>query len=296
MPVPDRGRTARARAEMSYVAVCASHNEEEFIAHSLRSVLSQTVPPKIVILSDDGSTDRTRLIAKKLGVTVVSEKRTRHKLRGINQVLALRAGIFMATELVSDWGYLLKFDADTIIPENYVEHLLKRMEKYPVLGICAGKPEKEGVRLARASDAAKVYRRDCWDAIGGLDIWIAFDSHAILKASQRGWATMTIPSITFRELRPSGKYSLTRCVLTGFERASFGVPLYHTILASIKNIKWGYPPILGSIATILAHIISPWPQDPSLDHEWIRSYAINEIRFFIGKLKGNAVRARRSKE
>lgn len=268
---------------MSYVAVCASHNEEEFIAHSLKSVLGQTVPPEIVILSDDGSTDRTRLITKKLGVTVLSEKRVRHKQGGINQVLALNAGISRATELVSDWGFLLKFDADTVIPDNYVEHIMEEMERYPCLGICAGKPEKEGVRLARASDAAKVYRRECWDDIGGLDIWIAFDSHASLKASQRGWVTRTIPSTTLRELRPSGKYGLTRCVLTGFERAAFGLPLYHTVLASIKNIKWG-PPILGSIATILAHIISPWPQDTKLDRDWIRRYALNEIKFFMGEL------------
>jgi len=269
---------------MSYVAVCASHNEEEFIAHSLRAVLGQTAPPEIVILSDDESTDRTRLIARKLGVTVLSVKRIRYKLRGINQVLALKAGVSMATELVSDWNYLLKFDADTVIPDNYMEHIMNEMERYPSLGICAGKPEKEGIRLARASDASKVYRRECWDDIGGLDTWIAFDSHASLKASQRGWVTRTIPSITLRELRPSGKYSLTRCVLTGFERSSFGLPLYHTVLASIKNIKWGYPPILGSIATILAHIISPWPQAPGLDKAWIRKYAINEVRFFMGEL------------
>jgi len=272
--------------DVNYVAVCASHNEEKFIAHSLKSVLNQTIPPEILILSDDGSTDKTREIAEKLGVTVISGGRTRHKLRGINQVLALNAGVSKATEMVGDWSYLLKFDADTVIPPNYVDHIIRRMERHPSLGICAGKPKGESLRLARVSDASKIYRRECWDDIGGLDTWIAFDSHALLKASQRGWVNRTLPSITFRELRPSGRYGLTRCVLTGFERASFGLPLYHTILASIKNIKWGNPPILGSIATILAHIISPWPQAPRLDKTWIRSYAINEIRFFIGELKG----------
>lgn len=272
--------------DFKYIAVCASHNEENFIAQSLKSVLNQTIPPEILILSDDGSTDKTREIAEKLGVIVLSEDRARHKLRGINQVLALNAGVSKATEMVGDWPYLLKHDADTIIPNDYVEQIIGRMEKNPNLGICAGKPEGEKFRLARVSDASKIYRKECWDDIGGLDTWIAFDSHALLKASQRGWINRTIPSITFRELRPSGKYGLTRCVLTGFERASFGLPLYHTILASIKNIKWGNPPILGSIATILAHILNPWNQDPSLDYDWIRSYAINEIRFFIGELRG----------
>lgn len=272
--------------EIKYIAVCASHNEEKFIAQSLKSVLNQTIPPKILILSDDGSTDKTREIAEKIGVIVLSEERARYKMRGINQVLALNAGISKATEMVGDWSYLLKHDADTIIPPNYVEHIIRRMEKYPNLGICAGKPEGEDLRLARVSDASKIYRRECWDDIRGLDTWIAFDSHALLKASQKGWINRTLSSITFRELRPSGRYGLTRCALTGFERASWGLPLYHTFLASIKNIKSGSPPILNTIATILAHIVNPWPQDHSLDREWIRSYAINEVRFFIGELRG----------
>jgi len=271
--------------KVKYIAVCAAYNEEKFITHTLKPVLNQTVPPEILILSDDGSTDDTRLIAEKLGAIVLSGKRPKYKLRGINQVLALNAGISKATEMVKDWDYLLKFDADTIIPENYVEHLLKRMEKYPVLGICAGKPENEDIRLARASDAAKIYRRECWDDIHGLDVWNAFDSHAIIKAAQAGWIVRTIPSITFRELRPSGKYGLTRWVLTGFERASFGFPLYHTVLAAIKNVKWGSPPILNVFATIFAHILNPWPKAPNLDPEWVKTYAINEVRFFIREIE-----------
>ena len=271
--------------KIKYVAVCAAYNEEKFIANSLKSVLNQTIPPEILILSDDGSTDDTQLIAKDLGVMVLSDKRPRYKLRGINQVLALNVGISKASEIIRDWDYLLKFDADTVIPENYVEYIIEKMEKYPILGICAGKPFKENIRLARASDAAKIYRRKCWDDIGGLDVWIAFDSHALLKAAQRGWVTRTLPAIKFRELRPSGKYGLNRWILTGFERASFGLPLYHTVLAAIKNIKSGSPPILNVFATIFSHIVNPWPKAPNLDQEWIKRHAIDEVRFFIKEIR-----------
>jgi len=267
-----------------YVAVCAAYNEENFIAQSLSSVLKQTIPPEILILSDDGSTDDTRLIAEKLGIMVLSEKRQRYKMRGINQVLALKFGISKASEMITDWDYLLKFDADTVIPENYVEYIIEKMEKHPILGICAGKPEKEKIRLARASDAAKIYRRKCWDDIGGLDVWVAFDSHAILKAAQIGWVTRTLPNIRFRELRPTGNYGLNRWILTGFERASFGLPLYHTVLAAIKNVKSGSPPIINVFATIFSHILNPWPKAPNLNQEWIRRYAIDEIRFFIKEI------------
>lgn len=269
---------------IKYIAVCAAHNEEQFISHSLKSVLNQTLPPEICVLSDDGSTDKTVEIAEKLGVFVLENDRPRYKLSGINQVLALNYGIAKAGFEVKDWDYLLKFDADIIIPENYVEYIISKMEQYKNLGICSGKPENEKVRLARASDASKIYKRQCWDDIGGLDVWVAFDSHAILKAAQKGWVTRTIPSIKFKELRPSGKYGLTRWVLTGFERASFGFPLYHTVLASIKNVRWGSPAILNVFATIFSHIVNPWDKAPNIDPEFVKRFAINEVRFFIKEI------------
>ena len=270
-----------------YIAVCAARDEESLIEASLLSVLNQTIPPELCILSDDGSKDDTPFIAEKLGATVTHNYRDRHSMKEINQVIALKIGIAIATKEVPDWDYLLKFDGDTKIPPTYVEHLLNKMEESPKLGICSGRPEDEKIRLARASDAAKIYRRRCWDDIKGLDMCIAFDSHALLKAAQAGWDTGTITTITFKEMRPSGVYGLRRWILTGFERATFGLPLYHTVFASLKNVKRGSPPILNAIATIFSHIINPWPKAPNLDHEWIKNhYAINEIRFFINEIIG----------
>lgn len=208
-------------------------------------------------------------------------------MRGVNQAYALIAGVLTASYEVLDWEYLLKFDGDTIVPTNYVERLIAKMERDPKLGICSGMPYNEKIRLARASDAAKLYRRECWDDIQGLDILHAFDSHALLKAAQAGWRTRTIPTISFMEMRPSRKYGLDRWVLTGFARASFGLPLYHTVLAAAKNFRWGWPPIINVITTILAHIVNPWPRTPNLDPDWVKRHAINEVRFFLKELRNS---------
>lgn len=276
-----------SRTPPRYIAVVAARNEERYIAYSIRSVLNQTIPPKACVLSDDGSSDRTPLIAAEEGAEVLYYQKPRYKMRGVNQAYAIIAGVLTASYDVADWEYLLKFDGDTIVPQNYVEHLISKMKRNPKLGICSGMPYNEKIRLARASDAAKLYRRECWDDIKGVDILHAFDSHALLKAAQAGWRTRTIPTVSFVEMRPSRKYGLDRWVLTGFARASFGLPLYHTVLAAAKNVRWGRPPIINVIATILAHIVNPWPRLPNLDPEWVKRHAINEVRFFLKELKNS---------
>jgi hypothetical protein len=62
--------------------------------------------------------------------------------------------------------------------------------------------------------------------------------------------------------------------------------LYHTVLAAVKNVKWGSPPILNVFAVVFSHIINPWPKAPNLDHKWVRQHAINEIRYSIKGLYG----------
>lgn len=271
----------KPRSDPSYIAVVAARNEEKFIAHSIRSVLNQTIPPKVCVLSDDGSSDRTPLIAAEEGAEVLYYKRPRYNMRGVNQAYAIIAGVLTASYEAPDWEYLLKFDGDTIVPPKYVEHLISKMERDSNLGICSGMPFNEKIRLSRASDAAKLYRRECWDEIKGLDILHAFDSHALLKAAQAGWRTRTIPTVSFTEMRSSGKYGFTRWVFTGFARASFGFPLYHTVFAAAKNIRWGWPPILNFFATVFAHILSNWPPAPNLDRDWVRRFAIHEIKTFM---------------
>jgi glycosyltransferase involved in cell wall biosynthesis len=272
------------RASPCYIAVVAARNEERFIGHSIRSVLNQTIPPRVCVLSDDGSSDRTPFVAAEEGAEVLYYEKPRSNMRGINQAYAIIAGVLEASYEVPDWEYLLKFDGDTIIPPNYVKHLITKMEKDPGLGICSGMPYNEKIRLARASDAAKLYRRECWDDIKGLDVFHAFDSHALLKAAQAGWRTRTIPTASFREMRSSRKYGLSRWVFTGFARASFGLPLYHTVFAAAKNIRWGWPPILNFFTTIFAHILSNWPQAPNLEREWVRRYAISEVTTYMREI------------
>jgi len=199
-------------------------------------------------------------------------------VNGFNQAIAFRIGVEYATKKTG-WNFLLKVDGDSQLPSNYVENLFKEVEKDSILGICAGQPIGENIRLSRVTDAARLIRRECWDDIKGYDKIVAFDSHAVIKAKQLGWKTRTFKNIKFRELRSSKKYTLKRWYRTGIERKKCYFPLYHTILASLKNIKSGSPPILNALVVILTHIIyQPKTHNPHLKKDFVKKIAIQEVR------------------
>lgn len=56
---------------MAVSVVIPAHNLETMIGDAVQSVLDQTYPVKEILVSDDGSTDRTAEIAESLGATVL---------------------------------------------------------------------------------------------------------------------------------------------------------------------------------------------------------------------------------
>ena len=272
-----------------YIVVTAVRNEEKYLPYSTTSILNQSIDPSIYVVVNDGSNDESANYLKKLPVFTLNLHVPRIPVRGVNQSFAINKGVEYASIFCPDWKYLLKTDADVVLPSSYVECLMEMMESNPKLGICGGWPlnnsgRKMKVRLNRTTDAARLYRRKCWDEIGGLDTINAFDTHAILKSRQKGWETTIIPYLNYKELRSSVKNNLNRWIQSGFCRKSFGFPLWHSVFAALKNIKSGRPPILGPLTMIISHLFSRWPSAPQLDTRWMKKFSVWEIKEFSKEL------------
>ena len=154
--------------ELKYVALTSVRNEERFIKTTVNGVLSQTPSPDVYVVVDDGSTDNTSTILSGLsGVTVVRVDNPRHPTRGVNLAWALNTGVQKLTELVPDWNFMLKVDGDSVLPRDYFRKLLKHLHENTNLGVTSGTPYDEKVWRGRASDGAKIYRRECFNESSG---------------------------------------------------------------------------------------------------------------------------------
>lgn len=100
------GRSSASCPALAVSIVIPARNEEQNLPMLLRSIASQSVKPREVIVVDDGSTDRTAAIAREHGATVVASQPLPEGWRG--KTWACHQGARAAT---GDW--LLFLDADT---------------------------------------------------------------------------------------------------------------------------------------------------------------------------------------
>lgn len=114
------------------VSICIpAYNAERFIEETLESALAQSYAPIELIVSDDGSTDCTRAIVKRLasrGVQLVTQPHNLGMFGNFNAVIRASSG-----------KYVVKLDADDLIEPDYCSQMVAVMEQYPdvVFAHCA---------------------------------------------------------------------------------------------------------------------------------------------------------------
>ena len=111
---------------MKVSVVIAAFNEEEYIGRCLDALNSQKVKADEVIVVDNNSTDNTARIAKEKGVRVIKESK-----QGASY--ARNKGFDTATGDI-----ILRTDADTIVPKNWVMTMKKHFADPKVSIVCGG--------------------------------------------------------------------------------------------------------------------------------------------------------------
>jgi len=198
-----------------YVVITPARDEEEFIAHTLESMVSQTIRPKEWILVNDGSSDRTGIIidgyvSQYEWIRSIHRENRGYRKNGSGVMDAFYDGYNCLN--CSDWDFLVKLDGDLSFDSRYFEECSKKFKENQRLGIGGGtllnlvdwelKPEAHPFFHVRG--ATKIYRRDCWVSIGGLIQAPGWDTVDEVKANMLGWETCTFKDVMVVHHRPTG--------------------------------------------------------------------------------------------
>jgi poly-beta-1,6-N-acetyl-D-glucosamine synthase len=187
----------------SYVIITPARNEAQFIELTLKSVVAQTIPPLKWVIVSDGSTDGTDEVVKKYASDhnwielVRMPERQQRDFAG--KVHAFNAGYARLKEL--DYDVVVSLDADISFEADYFSLLLGKLSADPALGL-VGTPFQEisgqiydyrFVSIEHVSGACQVFRRECFEAIGGyLPVkGGSIDHIAVISSRMKGWKTRT---------------------------------------------------------------------------------------------------------
>jgi poly-beta-1,6-N-acetyl-D-glucosamine synthase len=217
-----------------YVIVTPARNEGRFIELTLKSVVAQTIKPLRWVIVSDGSTDGTDEIVQRYALAhpwialIRMPERCERNFAG--KVHAFNAGWMKTKNL--DYQVLVSLDADISFDADYFSFLLGKLVADSALGL-VGTPFQETsgqtydyrfVSVEHVSGACQVFRRECFEGIGGyLPVkGGSIDHIAVIAARMKGWKTRTFTEKHCLHHREMG--TAERSVLTS--RFKLGVKDY----------------------------------------------------------------------
>lgn len=200
----------------SYYIVIPAHNEEAYLADTLDSLLVQSIPPKKVVVVNDHSSDGTGKIIEAYTtrhhmIKSVNNVSSEEHLPGSKVVAAFNRGL---KELDEEYDFLVKLDADTVLPKDYFEKVASIFRSSTNIGIAGGfayeKDNKGDWVLNHPMDrdhvrgAFKAYTKACFKAMGGLRVAMGWDTVDELLARFHGFEVKTDDSLKVMHQRPIG--------------------------------------------------------------------------------------------
>jgi glycosyltransferase involved in cell wall biosynthesis len=232
---------------MQYYIIIPAHNEEAFLGDTLNSVLRQSLLPKKVVVVNDNSTDGTEKIIDEFArlnsiFTKLNTSSCDLHMPGSKVINAFKKGLDL---LDDDYDFIVKLDADVILPDNYFERIAYIFTGNPKVGVAGGFIYEEDdagewklnhpMNKNHVRGAFKAYSKACFKAMGGLKTAMGWDTVDELLAQYHDFEIFTDDTLHAKHLRPTGhSYNEKAKLLQGKAMYTMRYGFWITFIASAK--------------------------------------------------------------
>jgi glycosyltransferase involved in cell wall biosynthesis len=274
--------------------VTPARDEAAHLERTIRSVAAQTQRPDLWLIVDDGSTDATPEIlvraAEELPFLRVLRAPPHAGDSADRLAVAAEARAFnwaLGTIDLDDYTHVGKLDADVELPTEYFERLLERFDREPLLGVAGGgllERSRSGWAPAKVPEyhvrgALKLYSRECFAAISGIEERLGWDTIDETYARMAGFSTRSFPELAARHHRPVATRGGT---LRG--RARHGqcayILRYGGWWVGLRSLKvaCSRPYGLSGIAFLYGYLRAAVRREDRVEDERFRRFVARELR------------------
>jgi biofilm PGA synthesis N-glycosyltransferase PgaC len=266
-----------------YVIITPVRDEETHIEATVECVLRQTIRPEEWIIVDDGSTDQTGAVLDRYAnqhpwIRVIHRANRGFRKSGGGVMEAFYDGY---NALKFDWDFIVKLDGDLSFAPEYFEKCFEHFCSEPDLGIGGGEIyhlvskelKLEVTPRFHVRGATKIYRKACWEAIGGLWLTAGWDTIDEVKANMLGWKTYSFSDLHLLHHRLTGTADgLIRdrvkhgkvCYVSGYH------PLF--VLATCLYRIGRKPYLIGSAAVLYGYLKAYLTHPPRVEDPFYIAY------------------------
>lgn len=271
-------------ASTKYVLVTPVRDEEQYLPLTIQSVVSQTVRPIEWAIVNDGSKDGTGEIIDEYArkypwIRAVHREDRGYRKWGAGIIEAFYDGVHALT--CTDWEFISKIDGDLSFEPGYFEGAFKKFDENKKLGIGGGylyhldngRKVLERHPVFHVRGGAKIYRRECWDAIGRLWVGPGSDTVDEVKANMLGWTSMSFMDLQIQHHRWTGAaYGRWGGIVKNgkTDYVSGYHPLFVLAKAAVRAFQRPY--LLGSAALVYGYLAAYLEKIPRVDDDALIRY------------------------
>jgi poly-beta-1,6-N-acetyl-D-glucosamine synthase len=284
-------------AEIKYVLITPVRDEEEHLESTIQSMVSQTICPAEWIIVNDGSSDRTGEIIDDYSrrypwIRGVHRENRGFRKSGGGVVEAFNDGLRTLQSV--DWDFIVKLDGDLAFSADYFESCFRIFQREPQLGLGGGVicyVDSDGSKTFEVNPtfhvrgATKIYRRACWEAIGGFWPAPGWDTIDEVKANMLGFTTRSFPELHLIHHRVTGAADGQLGNLIKNGRANY-ISGYHPLFMLAKCVSRliQRPFVTGSCALMYGFVTGYTKGIAQVDDpRMIRYLRREQIRKLLGK-------------
>jgi poly-beta-1,6-N-acetyl-D-glucosamine synthase len=297
-PLAQSGTCVKPPIKSAYVVVTPTRNEERYLSRTIASMIGQTVKPVRWVVVNDGSNDRTGALIDEAAAQHTWIRAVHRQDRGSRQAgSGVIEAFYDGYGLVDGetWDCVVKLDGDLSFDPDYFEKCLREFELDPTLGIAGGTcckesdghrvPEFTGEPPFHVRGPSKIYRRECFEAIGGLIKAPGWDTVDLIEANRLGWKTKTFPHILLSHLRATGGAygSWSNVVKNGLANYVTG---YHPLFMFFKCLKRFFmrPYVVEGVGLMAGFLKGYWKRIPQTgDRQTIAYLRSQQMNFLLGR-------------